>query len=484
MAESNKLRGNAKDPKLGILLLQIDGTSFASLHRTMPSVVDHFTRVGGWFPLKGHHKTALNTVPNTKHILTGYKAEPRDVFKIFKNDKYITAYVEDVSSETFHYFADRADFESLPMKKVLGSLPDQKSHIVYTKCNGNYSVFDRVYDQLLDFATTFQGERHFGLFVSSAFSHDDVSGLSMVEESMLRYMQEIDRLGVRNNSIVFFYGDHGLRYGEHRVFFEGAREDSMPMLWISLPEWFQRRHPDIVEALNINRHRLSSHFDFHETLRHVIQLDGGSGHLLISRRECRTCQSLFRVLPEDRQCSDAKIPLRWCFCNAHTATDPWVLRKEKRYAMNWLVQEMNRNIEYNHKACKRLTRPQLLESRMAENMLIVTFKTNLPGRVFEVGAVIRNDTERGERVEPDLETEQQLLAFYKISYCGPLITLDYCDCEKRTTGNDTQLKKQGKRGKRKRPAKEVGVGESDLPSNNFWVYCGSVAIIILSRIFQ
>lgn len=480
--ESNKLREKTKDPKLGILLLQIDGTSLASLHRTMPSVVDHFNRVGGWFPLKGHHKTALNTVPNTKHILTGYLAHPRDVFKIFQHDKYITAYVEDVAWETFGYFSDRADFESLPMKRVLSSLPDQKMHIVYAKCNGNYSVFDRVYDQLLDFATTFQGERYFGLFVSSAFSHDDVSGLSMVEESMLMYMQEIDRLGIRNNSIIFFYGDHGLRYGEQRVFFEGAREDSMPMLWISLPEWFQRRHPDIVEALNINEHRLSSHFDFHETLRHVIQLDGGSGHLLISRRVCRTCQSLFKVLPEDRQCSGAHIPLMWCFCNAHTARDPEVLRTEKRYAMNWLVQEMNRNIEKNHKRCTRLTNPKLLTSRMAEDLLVITFNTNIPRRVFEVGAIIR-DGDR-ERVSPDLDTEQQLLAFHQIRYCGPSITLDYCHCENRTTKTGPEKKKKEQTTRPiVDPPKEVSASESDRQSTISF-YCGSVAIIILRRIFD
>lgn len=195
-----KMRNSTVVPKLGMIFLQIDSMSHASFHRNMPYVERYMQTTGGWFPFKGHHKVAMNTFPNSNLIFTGRvpdttMAEQR-VWVDFIRNHYITAYAEDLAEEILEYYDGRTDFNSRAMRLVLDTLPSI-NHKLYYSCNWFYPVFERLYEQMLEYATTFQGERYFGWFVSTASTHDDVSGGSMLESPMLRYMKEMDRKGER-----------------------------------------------------------------------------------------------------------------------------------------------------------------------------------------------------------------------------------------------------------------------------------------------
>ena len=66
-----------------------------------------------------------------------------------------------------------------------------------------------------------------------------------------------------------------------------------------------------METLEINRNRLSSHFDVYETLRDLIYLKKGP-------RKSGTMKergiSLFREIPRERTCAKAGIPGEFCVC--------------------------------------------------------------------------------------------------------------------------------------------------------------------------
>lgn len=250
--ESRKAKPKEKYPlpPFGIIVILLDSVSMTSFKRSMPMVEEYMMQTG-WFPLYGHHKVRVNTIPNMRVLFTGTSNRTRKVFGDFIRNNYVTVYAEDGSWETFDYETNRTDYFSAFNKFVLEkNLPAEKIRNSVI-CNGNYSVFDRLMDHVVQFTSTFKGERYFGFFVSCQHTHDETSGPSQLETPLLKYLKKFDRRNLRNDSVVFLIGDHGLRFGPKRMTVEGGREDSMPMFYVSLPEWLKKRHPSIEKALQV-----------------------------------------------------------------------------------------------------------------------------------------------------------------------------------------------------------------------------------------
>lgn len=418
--ESSNRERTSTDPKLGIIMLQIDSMSTASFNRSMPNVNKYLNRMG-WFQLKGNHKVGMNTRPNLNYIFTGSTEYEQEIFKDFDLNDYVTEYAEDMKDETLAFCANRTDFESRTIRTMLEDLPSTTYRNYYT-CNWIYPVFERLYDQMIEFAITFRKERYMGLYVSSAHSHDDVSGASQLKLPMEGYMKRLDSLGIRNDAIVFLYGDHGLRFGPQRASYEGAREDAMPMLWISLPKWFQKKYPEIPKALRVNKNRLTSHLDVYHTLRHIIELNGGTTSEP-NREKCKSCQSLFKEIPENRDCADAGIPSYYCYCNAYKTLSPKVLRREKAEALGDLVYYMNHQIQkYARNRCGKVADASIIKAWKSGDTMVVIFKANLPKRAYE-GIVTK-----GSDIYSEIRI-QNLYAARKVKYCGPRQVVDYCICQ-------------------------------------------------------
>lgn len=419
--KKSRKKKTSKDPNLGIIFLQVDSTSLSSFRRGMPSVAKYLD-TSGWFTFLGHHKVCLNTLVNAHAIFQGkpdyYYGD--SYFKDFRANDYVTAYGEDMSSETLVYYKNPADFKSLPTKLGLEMLPPT-FWINYYMCNGPYSVLNTVYDQLMDFATTFQGERYAGVFVVSTYTHDDVSGISGIELPFLKYMKQLERQGVWNNSAIILYADHGQRFGYHRPQFEAAREDAMPMLWIWLPKWFRQNNPNIVKALQVNKWRLSSQYDIYHTWKHLIVLNGGK----VERPRapnCPKCQSLFKELPVRRHCQDAGIPYNYCFCNAHKTVGKNQFKKEKQWALETAVKYMNKFVNRMGSKCLKIRDPVLIRGWKVENAITVVFTVNQQSHVYQ--AVVLN---RGNRIP--LVDVLPLTTYSNWEACSPRKFIPFCFCE-------------------------------------------------------
>src|SRR5690349_21274472 len=90
-------------------------------------------------------------------------------------------------------------------------------------------------------------------------------------------------------------------------------------MFIWLPKWFKDDHPDFVESLKVNRNRLTTTFDIHMTLKHILELTGRVG-ILDQSSGCAKCQSLFREVPWNRSCADAGIEDNYCACSDYKLT--------------------------------------------------------------------------------------------------------------------------------------------------------------------
>ena len=97
--------------------------------------------------------------------------------------------------------------------------------------------------------------------------------------------------------MIILFGDHGSRNDDVRNTMQGKLEERLPWLSISVPDWLIRKFPHIGLALEHNQHIITSPFDMHATLRHILTYP--------KEPHGEKTQSLLTQLPHTRTCSDA-----------------------------------------------------------------------------------------------------------------------------------------------------------------------------------
>ncbi|KAI8044420.1 uncharacterized protein LOC128266227 isoform X1 [Drosophila gunungcola] len=333
--------------KPSVLMFGIDSLSRINLRRTMPKVYN-FLQSSGWYELQGYNKVGDNTFPNLMAILTGYSEdsalnkvcdwktrgcldETPFIWKFLRNASYLTAYAEDESSiNTFNYlkpgFVEQpTDFYLRPFQKAFESgLNTWKCQDCTMKyCIGRRITSSYAYDMARDFAKRFVDERPiWGLFWSNSFSHDSWEMPSKMDDYVLQYLLDFEADGVFEQSIMVFLSDHGSRYGHLMSLPSGFLEERLPSMFIYLPPWFRAQYPEYASALQGNQNRLTSNYDLHNTLKHIIELGGST--VLPKSVDCPQCQSLFLPVAEARSCEEAGIPDHYCTCEPY-----------KRIQANW-----------------------------------------------------------------------------------------------------------------------------------------------------
>ncbi|XP_015605036.1 uncharacterized protein LOC107272412 [Cephus cinctus] len=331
----HKMNISSQEPrKLSILILGIDSVSQSNMERTMPRTTKHLIDTD-WIRLSGYNKMGENTFPNLMAILTGFnisqaysQCAPTVLYKLdncpfiwyaFRNAGYVTGYGEDsMPMSTFNYlkvgFADPpTDYYMRPYVVASEKLLKLRRKFSTNYCTGPELSVERILNFAVEFARTLIGIPYFGFFWTNAISHDSMNAPSSMDDRILRKFQLLEREGVFNDSMIVFLSDHGMRYGDIRDTLVGWYEERLPFFYIRLPDWFREENPDVYAALRVNQNRLTSPYDFYETLRDILVTAGGEAN---SSSGCPTCMSLFRRVPWERGCEDVGVSSHWCTCTA------------------------------------------------------------------------------------------------------------------------------------------------------------------------
>lgn len=165
-------------------------------------------------------------------------------------------------------------------------------------CLGPRSAPDRVYGYLEDFVRLHRRYGYFAVFWLNTFSHNDVNTPSAMDQRTADALSRLldDRL--LDNAVTVVLSDHGLRFGRIRETPVGWFEDRMPAFYARLPPGYAAVRPAHRAALAANRHRLTSPFDLHLTLKHV--LDDDNDTTTATANGCLSCHSLFRPADVNR----------------------------------------------------------------------------------------------------------------------------------------------------------------------------------------
>ncbi|XP_011195224.1 uncharacterized protein LOC105220490 [Zeugodacus cucurbitae] len=347
-----------------VLLLGIDSLSRINLRRVMPKTFMHLQR-NHWFELQGFNKVGENTFPNLIALLTSYNATIGKekcqfdtygafnqricniIWKNFRDYGYRTAYAEDkYRYSTFNYAAygfveQPTDYYLRPFTICIENNLHIKKIRDIVSCIGHKYYAEYILDYALQLSFTYSEEPIFGLFWVNTIGHDYFDTPSVFDLKMLEYLERMQAEKILERSIVFFLGDHGMRWGPLLRLKSGFLEERLPMMFISLPQWYRNEHPDFVKALQVNRNRLTSPFDIYATLKNILEVTNPQKefHYL---NDTTQGISVFREIPENRTCHQAGISDHWCACLSYKVVS--INDTQVQKVAHLLIDEMNKYI--------------------------------------------------------------------------------------------------------------------------------------------
>lgn len=459
------VRKQKVDPKPSVLIMGLDSTSRINLRRAMPLLYEYVKRPG-WFEMQGYNKVGDNTFPNLIAVLTGYSesgvnnvCDVRElgcldslpfIWKRFKEANYTTAFAEDCKSiSTFNYL--KPGFLKQPtdyyLRPLLLASEDQfpvSKDLGYAYCVGRHLSFRYIWEfgqQLID---RFLGRSpFFGFLWSNSFTHDFFEGATALDKLFRRYLKSFEEIGLFKRSIVILMSDHGYRFNTLRRASSGYMEERMPMMFIYVPPWFRKKYPQFVANLRKNRNRLTSNYDVHMTLHHMLQLHSKSMADFPDEyraKQCQGCQSLFFEVPFSRTCAMAGIEEKWCCCQPSETiaitSDIQNLIDAMVERMNWHLVERNfDNLCHNYtlKEIDRVDRKSILATGLKpvdndEHVYIVQFKTRPNAPEFE--ATVRWNNRTQDLLSMDVDDISRLNSYNKDADCmNDKTAKKYCICK-------------------------------------------------------
>uniref|UniRef100_A0A1B0AG14 Sulfatase N-terminal domain-containing protein n=1 Tax=Glossina pallidipes TaxID=7398 RepID=A0A1B0AG14_GLOPL len=449
--------------KFGILLFGIDSVSQFNARRTMPRVV-RYMEARNWYELSGYNKIGDNTFPNLMAILTGFNlsdtqkiCQPRlswglsncsTLFKTLRQQGFTTAFAEDECGiNTFNF--GKAGFRHEPtdyyQRPLLLALEDRlmyQKHYGSRFCISQKRYAEYIYDFGLEFAERHLGKTIFGLFWINSVSHNSWHGPLAIQERILGYLQELHAKRIFEHNVVVFFSDHGSRWGYLRNRKSGFIEERLPMFFMWLPKWFKKCYPEADAALRQNKHRLTSPYDFHATLKHLSVLAQGKSpttlQTLPAPQGCLTCQSLLKSIPEDRSCSQAGIEDYWCTCTPFYSVD--TKSYQVREISKTLIHHINTFLKVKNitNLCRKLTLKTVEAANIKMNIKSgnhtdyerttyrITFTVYPSDAKFDASYHLNYET-KGPEI--NVETISRLNSYAKDSQCvKDVIAKKFCIC--------------------------------------------------------
>jgi arylsulfatase A-like enzyme len=110
-------------------------------------------------------------------------------------------------------------------------------------------------------------EKYFAYISISVLPHDDFNLGAFLDRPTHKLMSKLFEGDLMDDTMILFFSDHGIRIGDIRLTHSGGIEARLPFMFIHLPK---NSLNEFRDNLTINQNRLSSHFDIHSTLKHIL----------------------------------------------------------------------------------------------------------------------------------------------------------------------------------------------------------------------
>lgn len=391
------------DVSPSVLILLVDGVSSEAYQRDMSKTFEFMTRRLEAFHFEKYFKVDLNTFPNTMAFLTGLRVWNHGsdmktdlktngdhdsflntrmdnysfVWNDYRSAGYVTWLWEDFAKySTFNYAAK--GFVDLPTTHYLRPFALARGLQPLVDCVDGRPTAQLFLDTLIHFWRKYRDHKHFSVNINASPSHDKPELLYILDDLYLQFLETADNENLLKNTVLLLMSDHGVRVGKIRATTQGFVEEQLPIFLMHVPKWYLEKHQSFAENLRTNQQRLTSHFDLHSTLLHLLRPDLKT----ITERNGRGI-SLFSEIPPNRTCFSAGIPDNVCLCNRRPVkpANPDLVAA----AVSKMIANINLKIE-KFPMCSQHTLSEIIsaeETQDSRRNIRITFRTNPGDALFE-----------------------------------------------------------------------------------------------------
>ncbi|KAH9489129.1 hypothetical protein Btru_057149 [Bulinus truncatus] len=321
---------------MDVIMIGLDSTSRLAWQRHLPLTRDYFVNVLNGIEMEGYNILGDGTPAAIMPILIGKReeelpearrgypgAKPVDdfpwIWKEFKKAGYVTAWGEDDAHlGTFQYRL--LGFAEQPTDHYYRyfSLAIEPHYNDFKKyCVGSRPRHMVIQDYMRELFFTYPERRKWTFTFQSELSHQDNNNLSQMDDDFFEHLKRLHTEKNLDNAILIMLADHGARFSKVRSTAQGKQEERLPYFGIRFPEWFHKKYPEIVQNVRKNSKRLTTPFDVHETLHEIVHFTG-TEKANISNRGI----SIFKEIPEERDCDWAQVDPHWCACMEWNKVSP------------------------------------------------------------------------------------------------------------------------------------------------------------------
>ena len=107
-------------------------------------------------------------------------------------------------------------------------------------------------------------QKYFALHFMARLTHNLFNNAGLMDPFVTEFLRRLFSDNLMTNTVLVFFSDHGIRFGPIRQTMSGSHEERMPFMHIFIPKELRNNN------LEINENRLTSPFDIHATLKHII----------------------------------------------------------------------------------------------------------------------------------------------------------------------------------------------------------------------
>jgi len=207
--------------------------------------------------------------------------------------------------------------------------------------------------------------------------------MSRYDDDIVSYLQKLKDSPGFENTLFYFFSDHGSRYGPLRQILQGKLEERLPAMIIKVPDYFPAEFPDIINNLRNNQDSLTTPYDLFATFQHTLNFPDAPQFPPYQ-------QSLFSPIPLSRTCADARVDSHWCSCRQRESVE---ISDEIVRGTQLLVAELNSRLhEHGEGRCAEIFLSKVISAeKYAYDNKMITFNesSNKDGRVPKFGNNIR-----------------------------------------------------------------------------------------------
>ena len=369
--------------RFSVLLLAIDSVSRMNHIRHFPktrSLLEAMEAV----ELTGYNKVADNTFVNIVPLLTGetpealgypdtgdFMEKPMDplplIWKNFSHYGYLTAFIEEVTDiGTFNYF--KKGFTQQPTDYYLRPLAFAIEQNLKAYCVKTIFEPKLFLDYTADLVRELRNDLYFTFLFLTRLSHGYLNKAGVLDEVYHSFLETIHKAGYLNDTILIFFSDHGIRWGEIMETNQGYLEERLPFMFILSPPGFKDKYPLAYRNLYNNRNKLTTPFDIHATLEMILRNRYQND---IKSHGARTKKgvSLFSPISSGRTCADADIPAHYCTCQSWTQLNSNSI--DVRNIVKGVVTKLNEKITRHSKKCAELSLHTINVAKLSNNIKLV-----------------------------------------------------------------------------------------------------------------